>query len=136
MCNRNCKICNNIVISTAVTVVTVDGTDNLVVDLPAGTYPDKCKYCIIIAQAIPATATINMPVSFSIGGDTTVVYPFMNCNCTQVTACGVHTRTRYPVTVSTNTVSGVFRSERALCCYSSNNLASLPATGAAAPTTP
>ena len=129
-CTRNCKICNNIVISTGVSVVTVDGTDTLVIDLPAGTYPNRCHYCIVVAQAIPVAATIAMPVAFSIGGVTTTVYPFMNCNCTQVTACGVQTRTRYPVTVSTNTVSGVFRSEKHLCCYPSANLASLPVAAA------
>lgn len=133
-CNRNCKICDDFVISTSVTVVTVDGTDTLVIDLPDGTYPDRCNYCIVVAQAIPATATITMPVAFSIGGVTTTVYPFMNCNCTQVTACGVQTRTRYPVTVSTNTVSGVFRSRRPLCCYPSANLASLPVAAAVTPT--
>jgi hypothetical protein len=129
-CNKDCKICNRIVISTAVTVVTVDGTDTLVIDLPAGPYLDRCNYCIVIAQTIPTTATIAMPVAFSIAGDVTTVYPFINCNCTQVTACGVQTRTRYPVTVHTNTVSGVFRSSRALCCYPSTNLASLPAPAA------
>lgn len=136
-CNGNCKICPRIVISTAVTVVTVDGVDTLVIDLPAtGTYLNYCKYCIVIAQAIPDTATINMPVAFSIGGDTTVVYPFINCNCVQVTACGVQTRTKYPVVVLTNATSGVFRSLRHLCCYPANNLASLPAPAVTAPVTP
>lgn len=132
-CNKNCKICDSFVVSTSVTVVTVDGTDTLVIDLPAGTYPDRCDYCIVVAQAVPAAATIAMPVAFSIGGVTTTVYPFINCNCTQVTACGVQTRTRYPVTVSTNTVSGVFRSRRPLCCYPSTNLASLPVATAVTP---
>lgn len=133
-CNNNCRLCPRIVISTAVTVVTVDGVDTLVIDLPAATYADSCKYCIVVAQAIPETATINMPVAFSIGGVTTTVYPFMNCNCVQVTACGVQTRTRYPVAVLTNTTSGVFRSLKHLCCYPAANLASLPAP-AEAPTT-
>ncbi len=132
-CNKNCKICDSFVVSTSVTVVTVDGTDTLVIDLPTGTYPDRCDYCIVVAQAVPTAATIAMPVAFSIGGVTTTVYPFMNCNCTQVTACGVQTRTRYPVTVSTNTVSGVFRSRRPLCCYPSTNLASLPVAAAVTP---
>lgn len=131
-CNGNCKICSHIVISTAVTVITVDGVDTLVIDLPAtGSYLNHYKYCIVIAQAIPATATINMPVAFSIGGDTTVVYPFINCNCVQVTACGVQTRTRYPVVILTNTTSGVFRSLRPLCCYPADNLIALPAPATA-----
>lgn len=125
-CNNNCKICPNLVISTGVSVVTVDGTPTLVIDLPLANYGNLCKYCIVVAQAIPDTATINMPVAFSINGVTTTVYPFMNKNCVQVTACGVQTRTRYPVVVFTNTTSGVFRSVKCIQCYPANNLASLP----------
>jgi hypothetical protein len=119
------------VISTAVTVITVGGTDTLVIDLPAGSYTNACKYCVVVAQTIPSTATINMPVAFSIGGDTTVVYPFINCNCVQVTACGIRTRTKYPVVVFTNTTSDVFRSTRHICCYPADNLTSIPAPAAA-----
>jgi hypothetical protein len=126
-CNNNCKICPNIVISTSVTVVTVDGTDTLVIDLPAGSYGNGCKYCVVVAQTIPTTATIGMPVAFSIGGVTTTVYPFTNSNCTPVTACGVQKRTRYPVCVYTTPTSGVFRSERNICCYPVPNLAAIPA---------
>lgn len=126
-CNNNCKICPRIVISTAVTVVTVDGVDTLVIDLPSASYGNTCKYCVVVAQAIPTTATIAMPVAFSIGGDTTTVYPFINCNCTQITACGVQTRTRYPVAVFTNATSGVFRSLRDVSCYPTANLSSIPA---------
>ena len=126
-CNGNCKICSNAVISTAVSIITVDGVDTLVIDLPASAYGNQCKYCVIVAQTIPAAATINMPVAFSIGGDTTTVYPFLNCNCTQITACGVQSRTRYPVIVLTSTTSGVFRSVRRVCCYPADNLASIPA---------
>lgn len=123
-CNRLCK---NLIISQAVTVVTVDGTDTLVIDLPAGNYNNNCKYCIVIAQTIPEAATINMPVAFSIAGDTTVVYPFTRCDCAQVTACAVRTRTKYPVIVSTDATSGVFKSLGGLYCYPNNVLASLPA---------
>lgn len=132
-CNGNCKICPRIVISTAVTVVTVDGTDTLVIDLPAGsTFLNGCKYCVVVAQTIPTTATIAMPVAFSIGGDTTTVYPFTNCNCIQVTACGVQSRRKYPVTVLTSPTSAVFKSLRYLCCYPANNLLSIPVTTTAA----
>lgn len=125
-CKPSCKLCRNLIISTAVTVVTVDGTDTLVIDLPARTYGDGCKYCIVIAQTIPATATINMPVAFSIGGDTTTVYPFVRCSCDQVTACSIRTRTRYSTVVSTNAVGGVFKSLGGLSCCPTNNLESLP----------
>lgn len=131
-CKPSCKLCNNLVISRSVTVITVDGTDTLVIDLPARTYNNCCKYCIVIAQAIPATATINMPVAFSIGGVTTTVYPFVKCNCRQVSACQIRTRTRYSTIVETTNTSGLFRSLGGLYCCPNNNLASLPVAATAA----
>ena len=133
-CKPSCQLCDKLVISTAVTVITIDGTDTLVIDLPIRNYGDGCKYCIIIAQTIPATATINMPVAFSIGGDTTTVFPFVRCDCSQVTATAIRTRTRYSTRVSTNAIGGVFKSLGGLSCYPNNNLESLPVTPAAAPT--
>lgn len=131
-CKPSCKLCRNLVISQSVTVVTVDGTDTLVIDLPARTYGNGCKYCIVIAQTIPATATINMPVAFSIGGDTTTVYPFTRCDCSQVTACAIRTRTRYSTIVSTNAIGGVFKSLGGLCACPTNVLESLPVEGGVA----
>lgn len=130
-CSPSCKLCKNLIISQSISVVTVAGTPTLVIGLPAGTYSDGCKYCIVIAQTIPATATINMPVAFSIGGVTTTVYPFTRCDCSQVTACGIRTRTRYSTAVSTTPTGGVFRSLGGLSCCPNNNLRSLPV-----PTTP
>ena len=136
-CKASCRLCDKLVISQSVTVVTVAGVDTVVIDLPARAYNDGCKYCIIIAQAIPTTATIGSPVAFSIGGDTTTVYPFVRCDCSQVTVCGIRTRTRYATVVSTNAVGGVFKSLGGLSCYPVNNLTSLPvpttATGAVIP---
>ena len=125
-CNKNCRICDRIIISTAVTVITVDGTDTLVIDIPTGTYFDGCKYCLVIAQAIPTTATIAMPVAISIGGDTTTVYPLTRCDCSQATACAIRTRTKYPVRVSTSAIGGVFKVLSGLSCSPDNALASLP----------
>ena len=132
-CKPSCKLCDNLIISQSVTVVTVDGTDTLVIDLPARFYGDGCKYCIVIAQTIPTTATIAMPVAFSIGGDTTTVYPFTRCDCSQVTACAIRTRTRYSTRVSTNAVGGVFKSLGGLSCCPTNNLESLPVPATTTP---
>lgn len=134
-CQNSCKLCNNLIISQSVTVITIDGTDTLVIDLPARTYGDGCKYCIVIAQTIPTTATINMPVAFSIGGVTTTVYPFTRCDCSQVTACQIRTRTRYSTRVSTNATGGVFKSLGGLSCCPINNLQSLPVTTTTTPAT-
>lgn len=125
-CKPSCKLCKNLIISQSVTIVTVDGVDTLVIDLPTRAYNDGCKYCIVIAQTIPATATITTPVAFSIGGDTTTVYPFTRCDCSQVTVCAIRTRTRYSTRVSTDAVGGVFKSLGGLSCCPTNNLESLP----------
>ena len=135
MCNKKCnRLCPNLVISTSVSVVTVNGTDTLLINIPEGTYANGCKYCIVVAQSIPATATINMPVAVSIGGNTTTVYPLTNRCCAQVTACAIRTRTRYPVCVSTSATGGTFKVLSGLPCAPNNALASLPVTTTTAAT--
>ncbi len=129
-CKTSCRLCDKIRISQSVTFT----GGNLVIDLPAGNYENNHKYCIVIAQAIPNTATINAPVVFTIGGDTTATYPFTRCNCSQVTACAIRTRTRYSTVVATSATSAVFKSLGGLSCSPNNQLASIPAP--AAPATP
>lgn len=134
---KNCSICKNLVISTSVTVVTVGGVDTLVIDIPAGFYPDCRRVCLVVAQAIPVTATITMPVAISIGGDTTTVYPIVNCDCTQVTACAIRARTKYGLRINTTATSAVFKTLNKLTCYPEDTLAVIPApASAAAPATP
>ena len=132
-CNKNCnRLCPNLIISTAVTLVTVGGTDTLLIDIPAGTFRNGCKYCIVVAQNIPTTVPIGTPVAVSIGGNTTTVYPLTNRCCAQVTACAIRTRTRYPVCVSTSATGGTFKVLSGLSCAPNNALASLPVTTTAA----
>ena len=134
---KNCSICKNLVISTSVTVVTVGGVDTLVIDIPAGFYPDCRRVCLVVAQAIPATATITMPVAISIAGDTSVVYPIVNCDCSQVKACAIRTRTKYGLRINTTATSAVFKTLNKLTCYPEDTLAVIPAPAAtAAPATP
>ncbi len=132
MCKNSCTLCRNLVISTAVTVVTIDGTPTLVIDIPAASYNNCQKVCLIIAQTIPLTATIAMPVAISIGGDTTTVYPLVGCDCAQVTAGAIRTRTRYPTRVSTNVTGAVFKVLGGLCCTANNDLPAIPAPAAPA----
>lgn len=127
MCKNNCKICDNIVISDSVTLVTVDGVDTVVIDVPATSFRDGQRICLVIAQTIPTTATIVAPVAISIGGDTTTVYPLVRCDCTQATVCAIRTRTRYPLVVSTNATGGVFKALRGLACAPGNALPAIPA---------
>lgn len=133
-CNNNCKLCNRLIISNSVTVAAVGGVDTLLIDIPASTYMDGYRYCLVIAQTIPDTVTVNMPVAVTIGGVTDPVYPLTRCNCAQVTACAIRTRTKYPVLVSTNATGGVFKVLSGLSCAPNNALASLPVTTTA--TTP
>ena len=128
-CNKNCnRLCPNLIISTAVTLTTVSGTDTLLINIPEGTYKNGCKYCIVVAQNVPTTVPIGTPVAVSIGGDTATVYPLTNRCCAQVTACAVRTRTRYPVCVSTSATGGTFKVLGGLSCAPNNALASLPVT--------
>ena len=64
--NPVCKICDNLIISQAVTFA--DGT--LTINLPAGSYNRGRLYCIVVAQAIPAETTITAPVVLTLGDGT------------------------------------------------------------------
>lgn len=122
--NKTKRICENLVISTAVTFT--DGS--LVIDLPAGSYSNRHKYCIVVAQAIPDDTTITAPVVITIGGDATVTYPLLNADCTTVYACSINSRTRYSACVRTDITSGVFKlMDKIPCSRCGSNLASIPA---------
>lgn len=129
-CKNVCKLCDNLVISTAVAFT----GGNLVITIPAGSYTNGCKYCIVIAQTIPDTTTINAPVVIQIGAGTEQ-YPLTKCNCAQVTACGVRTRTKYCTVVSTNATGGTFKLLGKPSCAPDNSLAAIDGTAPAAPAT-
>lgn len=124
-CKNVCKLCKRLILSQA---VNFDSTGNaLVIDLPAGTYEDNEKYCIVVAQSIPSTTTISALVYITIGGGT-VRYPVTKKNCAQLTACGLRTRTKYSTVVDTNQVGGSFRLLGNTCCEPSNNLSGINGT--------
>ena len=126
-CKSVCQVCKKLVISQA-----INFTDNtLIVDLPAGSYQDGCKYCIIFAQTIPQTATIGSNVVFTIG---TVQYPLVNRCCRPVTACGIRTRTKYSVVVETTASGATFKMLGNPVCSPSNNLTAINGTAPAADT--
>lgn len=127
-CNNTCKLCDRLIISQAVTFA----ADTLTINLPAGTYMDGCKYCIVIAQAIPAATTINAAVVITIG-DGTEEYPLVGCDCAQLTACSLRTRTRYATRVVTNATGGSFRLLGRAACAPNNNLTGIDGTAPAAP---
>lgn len=133
MCNNSCNECPRKIFSSGVSIVTVDDVATLVIDVPAQTFKNCQRGCIVITQNIPVAATIAMPVAISIGGVTTTVYPVVSCNCAQVTACALRTRRRYPFVVATTPTGGVFKILKNLSCAPNNNLATIPVVEAEAP---
>lgn len=123
-CTNTCRICDRLVISTAVAFTAGTG---LVITIPAGSYNDCEKYCIVVAQAIPDTTTITAPVFIQIG-DGEVLYPLNKCDCSQLTACGIRTRTKYATRVSTTPTGGAFKLLGKTSCAPSNNLTAIDGT--------
>lgn len=126
MCNNSCNECPRKVYSSGVTVVAVDGVNTLVIDVPQQSFSNCQRGCLVITQNLPAAATIVMPVAISIGGVRTTVYPVVSCDCSQVTACAIRSRRRYPFKVLTNTTGAVFKILKNLSCSPDNNLATIP----------
>lgn len=129
MCNNRymCKLCPRLVISDSLTFA----GGNLLIDIPSGSYARHGQYCLIVAQAIPATATVDAPVYITIGGDTTTLYPLEQGDCTQVTACAIKPRTRYTMCVETTPTGGSFRIPGKLCSGAAIALQAIPAPAAA-----
>ena len=123
-CKNVCKLCDKLIISTAVTFTAGTG---LVITIPEGSYNDGCKYCLVVAQTIPTATTITAPVFIQIGTGTEL-YPVNKCDCTQVTACGIRTRTKYSMRVETSPTSGIFKLLGKPCCQPNNNLRSINGT--------
>lgn len=130
-CKPICSLCRRLRISQNVTFS--NGT--LIINLPAGSYNDGEKICIIVAQTIPATTTINAPVVITVG-EGTQQYPLTKCNCAPVTACSLRTRTRYSVCVNTTATGGTFRLLGNPCCAPNNRLTSINGTAPETPATP
>ena len=122
-CKNVCTLCDNLIISQAVTFAA--GT--LTINIPAGSYANGCKYCIVVAQAIPAATTITAPVVITIG-DGTETYPLVNKCCAQVTACAIRTRTKYSTVVATDATGGTFKMLGKACCAPNNALAAIDGT--------
>lgn len=116
-CRNNCKLCDKLTITQAVTFTAATTTvpATLSFELPEGSYRNREKYCIIIAQPIPDEATINAEVVFTVG-DGTVAYPLLDANCRQVLAGSIRTRMKYATRVATNITGGNFKLLENICC--------------------
>ena len=126
-CSNVCKLCDRLIISESVTFAA--GT--LTINIPAGSYANGCKYCIVVAQTIPAATTITAPVVITIGTGTET-YPLVNRCCAQVTACAIRTRTKYSTVVSTDATGGTFKLLGKPCCSPNNALPAIDGTAPAA----
>lgn len=123
-CKNVCRLCENLIISEAVTFTAGTG---LIINIPEGSYQDGCKYCIVVAQTIPAATTITAPVFITIGAGTEL-YPLNKCDCTQATACSIRTRTKYSTRVETSATTGVFKLLGNIPCSPNNNLTAIDGT--------
>lgn len=123
-CKNTCKLCKNLIISESVTFTAGTG---LIINIPEGSYTDGCKYCIVVAQTIPAETTITAPVFITIGSGTEL-YPLNKCDCTQATACSIRTRTKYATRVETSATTGVFKLLGRVACAPNNNLTAIDGT--------
>lgn len=122
-CKNVCKLCDRLVLSQSIQFT----GGNLVINLPAGSYNNNCKYCIVLGQTIPATTTIGAPVVFTIGTGTQL-YPLVNRCCRPVMACGVRTRTKYAVCVETTATGATFKMLGNPACQPNNNLRAVNGT--------
>ena len=123
-CKNVCRLCDRLILSQS--VVFTSGT-GLIITIPDGAYNNGQKYCIVIAQTIPAETTISAPVFIQIGGGS-VLYPLDKCDCTQATACSIRTRTKYSTRVETTPTGGIFKLLGNVCCAPNNNLRSIDGT--------
>ena len=125
-CKNVCRLCDHLAISTAVAFT----GGNLVITLPADSFRNGEKVCIVIAQTIPADTTITAPVVIQIG-EGTEQYPLTTRCCAQVSACGVRTRTRYATRVVTSATGATFRMLGNPSCSPNYNLQSINGTAPA-----
>lgn len=123
-CKNVCRLCDSLIISTATTFTAGTG---LVITIPDGAYADGKKYCIVVAQTIPAATTITAPAFIQIGTGTEL-YALTKCDCTPVLACSMRTRTKYSTRVETTPTSGIFKLLGCVPCAPTNNLSAIDGT--------
>lgn len=126
-CIRSCRLCDKLILSTAINYDS--DTNQVIVALPANCYANCQKYCIVLAQSLPTSATIDAQVVFTIGNNATR-YPFVNKDCTPIYATQLRTRRVYNTRVNTAVNTGVFK-YIGNCCLPSRTITvsnSLPTT--------
>lgn len=110
------RLCKRFIFSDSVTFT----SPNLIINIPEASYNNGERYCLVVGQGIPEDTTIAASVGITIGDDADTIYPLVNSNCTNVSACGIATRGIYPVIVRTNIQSGVFKLINSVGCCGCN----------------
>ncbi len=126
-CVQNCQLCPRFTTSVAVTFA----ADTLTINIPADSYSNRQKVCLVVAQAIPAATTITAPVVVTIGTGT-VEYPLVDRCGTQLTAAALRTRTLYHTVVNTNAAGGIFKIYDRVFANAANALPAIDGTAPAA----
>lgn len=124
-CRNICRLCDKLILSQSITYSGTTGI--LTVNLPAGSYANGEKFCIVLAQAIPSATVINAPVVFTIGTGTTT-FPLHTNSGQQVIASSIRTRTKYATRVVTTSSGGAFKLIGDLCRASAITLPAIDGT--------
>lgn len=77
----------------------------LTLNIPAGTYSNNCRYCLVIADTIPTDATLASTIVVTIGDDATT-YPLLLCNGTQATLNSFRIQSRHIYSTVFHTLLG------------------------------
>ena len=112
-CKNICRLCPRLIISLGIDYG-LSTAGKLTIGIPAGTYNNGEKYCLVVAQALPAATTLDAPVQIKIG-NTAAYYPLLRNDGAPLTARAIRTRTKYSSTVVTNATTGAFRLLGKIC---------------------
>ena len=103
-CKAVCRLCKRLVLSQSMAAA----AGALAITIPAGTYADGEKYCIVLAQAIPTASTLVTQAYIVLDGGATR-YPLVTACGNPVYASQLRSRTRYSTRLETTATGAVFR---------------------------
>lgn len=103
-CKAVCRLCKRLILSQSISAA----AGALAITIPAGTYTDGDKYCIVLAQAIPTASTLATQAYIVLDGGT-VRYPLVTACGNPVYASQLRTRTKYSTRLETSVTGAVFR---------------------------
>jgi hypothetical protein len=101
-------MCNNLIISTAVSVV----DNQLVINIPATTLVNREKIYLLIAQALPTSAG-TLPTIIT---DGSIILSVLRPCGNYVRADQLRTRTKYVLTIATTPPVAMLRNTECLTC--------------------